>query len=316
MNEITSTRHNELIDPNLTIWGWQIPIYLFLGGLVAGMMIIAGYLLYKNKYKEYDSAIGIIPLYGIILLSLGMLALFLDLEHKLYVWRFYMTFKIKSPMSWGSWILILVYPTMIASLLIKPPAFLINKFPKLLVTTSKIRSNGKAIKVISIANIVLGSGLGIYTGILLSAFGARPLWNSSILPILFLVSGLSTASALVHMISKNKEERASFAKADNMLIIAEIIIILLFIIGMLSSSEAQINSIHILLNGPYAAFFWVFVIFLGLLIPLLIQSLTVLDKISHTWIAPLLVLAGGLFLRFVIVLAGQFSNWNLSSFLK
>ena len=39
---------------------------------------------------------------SLVLLSLGMLALFLDLEHKLYVWRLYTTFQPTSPMSWGA----------------------------------------------------------------------------------------------------------------------------------------------------------------------------------------------------------------------
>lgn len=38
MNEITTTRHNHLIDPSLQIWNWEIPVSLFLGGMVAGMM--------------------------------------------------------------------------------------------------------------------------------------------------------------------------------------------------------------------------------------------------------------------------------------
>ena len=42
MLEFTTTRHNPLIDPQLGVWSWEIPVYLFLGGLVAGMMILAG----------------------------------------------------------------------------------------------------------------------------------------------------------------------------------------------------------------------------------------------------------------------------------
>ena len=42
MLEITSTRHNHLIDPVLHAWSWEIPLYLFVGGIVAGMMVIGG----------------------------------------------------------------------------------------------------------------------------------------------------------------------------------------------------------------------------------------------------------------------------------
>ena len=42
MIEITTTRHNPTVDPTLAVWSWEIPVYLFLGGIVAGMMILAG----------------------------------------------------------------------------------------------------------------------------------------------------------------------------------------------------------------------------------------------------------------------------------
>ena len=42
MLETTITRHNPLIDPSLHVWSWEIPVYLFAGGIVAGMMILGG----------------------------------------------------------------------------------------------------------------------------------------------------------------------------------------------------------------------------------------------------------------------------------
>ena len=42
MLEITTTRHNPLVDPVLAVWSWEIPLYLFVGGVVAGMMVLGG----------------------------------------------------------------------------------------------------------------------------------------------------------------------------------------------------------------------------------------------------------------------------------
>jgi protein NrfD len=69
---------------------------------------------------------------------------------------------------------------------------------------------------------------------------------------------------------------------------------------------------HLLLSGPYAAVFWVFVIGMGIIIPLIIQLLAVNHKIQHTPIAPIMVIGGGLILRFVIVYAGQYSHWTMA----
>jgi formate-dependent nitrite reductase membrane component NrfD len=309
MQELTTTRHNPLIDPFTHVWGWEIPVYLFLGGLVAGLMIIAGYLLITGKYKNKNSVINVLPFLSILFLSIGMGTLFLDLEHKFYVWRLYTTFEVSSPMSWGSWILLLVYPVLLINILINPPAIIVNRFPSVSLWAEKIKSKESYVHNIGKLNIILGVMLGIYTGVLLSTMGSRPLWNTSILWLLFLISGLSTAAAFVHMIAKDIWEREFLAKTDNTFLITELVVIALMLIGLMSSSQAHINAALLFLGGPYTASFWGFVVVAGIILPLIIQSLAVRHKIKHTPVAPLLVIAGGLVLRFIIVAAGQFSHY-------
>ncbi|HXG00874.1 MAG TPA: NrfD/PsrC family molybdoenzyme membrane anchor subunit [Bacteroidota bacterium] len=312
MYELTTTRTNPQIDPSLHIWGWEIPVYLFLGGLVAGIMIISGYFIFKGRYKHSYFSCFYLPHISLVLLSAGMFALFLDLEHKLYVWRLYTTFQIASPMSWGSWILILVYPTLLATTLTRvPPAFRnrIRIFDRI---AAFITQRPMLVKNIGVLSMIVGAILGMYTGVLLSALGARPLWNSSILWVLFLTSGLSSAAAFVHMITDDVYERELLAKADNGFLIFELFLFTQFIIGLLSSTQTHQAAAHLLLSGPYAAIFWVFVIGMGIIIPLIIQLLAVNHKVQHTPVAPIMVVAGGLILRFVIVYAGQYSHWTMA----
>ncbi len=309
MYEITTTRHNHLVDSTLHAWSWQIPTYLFLGGLVAGMMLISGYFLFKGRYKENNCSCYYLPLFSIVLLSLGMLFLFLDLEHKAYFWRLYTTFQITSPMSWGAWILILVYPALILNILMRVPKPLINKIPKLKNLSDEFLKHPFGIKITGIINMILGGMVGMYTGILLSSLGARPLWSSAVLWLLFLVSGLSGAAAFVHLIAKNVYERELLAKADNGFLVIELFVIAMLIIGLLTSSKSHMAAALILLSGPFASSFWVFVLGLGIVIPLIIQLLAVNHKIHHTPVAPIMVILGGLILRFVIVAAGQYSHW-------
>lgn len=309
MLELTTTRSNPHIDPVMSVWGWEIPVYLFLGGMVAGMMIISGYFLFSKRYRDTSCACYTLPIISLILLSLGMIALFIDLEHKLFVWRLYTTFQISSPMSWGAWILILVYPVIIANLLMGPPKFIADFFPKINKVTTFINQRPRLIQNIGVANMLLGGLLGVYTGVLLSTMGARPLWNTSILWVLFLFSGLSAAAAFVHMIAKNVNERELLAKADNGFLTIEIIVIALMLIGLLTSTQVHIDSANLLISGSYAPVFWVFVVGMGIIIPLFIQLLAVNHKIKHTPIAPIMVIIGGLILRFVIVSAGQYSHW-------
>ncbi|HBL31252.1 MAG TPA: polysulfide reductase [Acidobacteria bacterium] len=293
LSEITVHRMNPQIDPGLHVWGWEIPVYLFLGGLVAGMMILGGHLLVRGHGRRPQSVCHRLPALAIALLSLGMLALFLDLEHKRFVWRLYTTFEITSPMSWGAWILLLVYPALVA-------AFLVAR--------GTLRPD--LARRIGQLNMALGALLGIYTGILLSALGARPLWNSALLGPLFLLSGLSSAAALVHLLARDREEQTLFMKADNAFLATELVLLVLFFLGLVSSTRVHLEAARLFFGGPLTALFWVFVVGLGLVVPLVIQPLAVRHRVAHTAVAPLLVIAGGLALRFVIVYAGQMSHWR------
>lgn len=310
MTEITTTRLNHLVDPSVHVWAWQIPVYLFLGGLVAGMMAISGWFLFAERRRPGRSVTYLLPGLGIALLSLGMLALFLDLEHKLYVWRLYTTFQWRSPMSWGAWILLAVYPALAAALLLHPPAWLVARVPALRALSERLLADDRVVRVVAGANLALGGLLGIYTGVLLSSLGARPAWNSAVLGPLFLASGLSSAAALVHMVARERAESEFLARADNRFLLGELVLLALWFIGLASSTRVHQAAAGLFLGGPFTAVFWVGVVGLGIAVPLFVQTLAVGHRVRHTPVAPLLVLAGGLLLRFVFVSAGQFSHWG------
>lgn len=308
MIELVSTRHNPMIDPALHVWGFEIPLYLFLGGFVAGVMVLSGLALARSGRSVRGSVYPMLPLLGLVVLSLGMLALFLDLEHKLYVWRLYVTFMPRSPMSWGAWILLFVYPVLAASVLLNPPA-LLRGVPWVEALSSRLSADPRFVRGVGFASVAVGSALGIYTGILLSSLGARPLWSSALLGPLFLVSGLSASAAFAHLVAGDPAESDTLARADNGFLAAELTLIALLLIGLSSAGEAQAQAAALLLGGPFTAVFWTLVVLAGILVPLLLQSLAAVHRIAHTRVAPALVLIGGLALRFVIVYAGQASHW-------
>jgi len=341
MLEITTTRHNPLVDPVLSVWSWEIPVYLFLGGMIAGMMVLGGLnmlrLLKGEKPEGFYSVQT--PVLGFVLLNLGMGALFLDLAHKLYVFRVYLAFEPTSPMSWGSWVLILVFPVLILSALIRLPEawpWLGDRVPAARGWSQAILARPGLVKTLAWLNVTLGIGLGIYTGILLSTMVARPLWNSAILGPLFLVSGLSAAAAMVHLVSslvpghpaprgflggalamlvQPLGERPpapgtanGLVRADLAFLAVELVLIFLLIVGLVSSSASHAQAAQIILSGKFAVLFWVGVIAAGIVVPLALQALELGHRIPHTIIPALLVLGGGFALRWVMVGAGQASH--------
>lgn len=341
MLETTTTRHNPLIDPSLHVWGWEIPVYLFVGGIVAGMMILAGLAMLRMVRGEDTRGFFSVqtPLLGFMLLNLGMAALLLDLAHKLYVWAVYLTFEPLSPMSWGSWVLLVVYGVLLVSALIRLPdawPWLAQRVPLLSRASDWLLARPALITALAWTNIVLGVLLGVYTGILLNTMVARPLWNTSILAPLFLVSGLSAAAAAIHLATRifpgrpaptglvggalaamvqhlgpqppAKHTADSVIRADIGFLAVELVLIGLLVIALLSSNAAQAAAASLILGGPYTAIFWVGVVALGIAVPLLLQTLELRHRIPHTVLPALLVLAGGFALRWVMVNAGQASQ--------
>jgi formate-dependent nitrite reductase membrane component NrfD len=306
MSELVSTRQNHLIDPVLAIWGPEVGLYLFLGGLVAGIMVLTGlYYFIRGMEREAPAFIRNSMLAAPILLSIGMLFLFLDLENKWHVYRFYMTFQVTSPMSWGSWILLVVYPVSVAMIVLANRGrWWVNWYPP------AERLVEPWWRAIALANVFFGALLGIYTGILLSSYVARPFWNNGLLAPLFLISGVSTGAAWMILFhdgaSLREKEELGLIKVG--LIVSEILALVLFISGMLSSAGNQKEAVFLVLSGPYTAVFWVLVVGIGLLIPLLLQTLEVLRQVESRFVMPLMVLVGGLSLRLVMVYAGQLSE--------
>jgi formate-dependent nitrite reductase membrane component NrfD len=306
---ITSGRMNAHIDPHLEIWHWHIPLYLFLGGLAAGILFFAALYTIMGKEDKYEGAVRRAPVIVPFLLVIGLAALFLDLRHKLYFWQLYTTIKLESPMSWGAWTLMAITPISIIWIAIHIKTF----FPKWEWRNVILKDlNGFFVKnKIGLAwvMLILSLILGIYTGILFSAFNARPLWNTSILGPLFLASGLSAGAAMIILFARSHEERLLFAKIDLMLIGIELFLIIHMFMGFRASTQVQIEASELFLGGPYTAPFWIFVVVLGMIVPAILEIMELRHKKIPVYLPVGLVLFGSLMLRFIIAYAGQFSRW-------
>ncbi|SNR30499.1 NrfD/PsrC family molybdoenzyme membrane anchor subunit [Lutibacter flavus] len=305
----TSGRNLPHIDPSLEIWHWPISVYLFLGGLAAGLLFFAGLITVLGKDKEYPTTVKFAAIVSPIALTLGLLALFYDLTHKLYFWRLYTTIRIESPMSWGAWVLLIITPISFLWVM----SYYSELFPKwklkfeFLNTFEKILTKNRI--YMAYVLIPLSVILGIYTGILLSAFNARPLWNNAILGPLFLVSGLSTGAALIILLAKSKKERHLFSKIDLALVVIELGLIVHMLMGMAAGSEVQLEAMQLLVGGEFTVMFFGFVIILGLIVPATLELTEIVGYKIPVAIPAILILIGGLVLRFVMVEAGQITRY-------
>jgi len=212
-------------------------------------------------------------------------------------------------MSCGAWVLMLVTPLSFiwSAIHIREVIPKWNwKFKILIELEAFLVKQKTAIAwVMGISSIILG----VYTGILFSAFNARPLWNTSILGPLFLASGLSAGAAVIMLFATKHKERTMFARIDIGIIAVELFLIIHMFMGFLASTQVQINAAGLFLGGPWTAPFWIFVVILGMIVPVLLEVLE-LRKFKIPVVIPAgLVLFGSLMLRFLIAYAGQESRW-------
>jgi formate-dependent nitrite reductase membrane component NrfD len=212
-------------------------------------------------------------------------------------------------MSWGAWVLMFITPLSfiwVASYIRELIPTWNWKYKWLEKAENWVIKNRL---IMAWAIIFLAVILGIYTGILLSAFNARPLWNNSILGPLFLVSGMSTGVAAVMWMSKSHYERKILSRIDLLLILIELFFITHMIMGALAGSQVMIQAAELFLGGDFTVSFWVFVIVLGLLFPATLEILELFGYKIPVAIPAFLILLGGLIFRFIMVEAGQLTRY-------
>ncbi|MCE5242118.1 MAG: polysulfide reductase NrfD [Desulfobacteraceae bacterium] len=322
--EITVTGANALAFPALAVWDWRVSLHLFFTGAAAGMLALtaaAGFRGMRRESAERMDAAGAALLASLLML-LGMFFLWLDLERKSRSSEFFLSFSPSSPMFWGGWGMCLMVPVGILYGLSAVPdghgQWLRNG---ILVDLSR-RFSGR-LPMLARTCLGIGVALGLYTGLALSAFVARPLWDSPLLPVLFLVSALSNGAALIVLTARTNAVRFCFTKANIWLISPEIILIIIFFFfGHLTSAVPQRESVRPFFDYTQGYFFFgLMVMFIAFLLPLALAMnvwgssdqngrISGIDRLRMQ-LSAALVLAGGFLLKHVGVVFGQLSRLSV-----
>ncbi len=284
-------------------WGLYIASYLFLGGAAGGAFIVGAVQDLRGKGTKVSEFAGITSFFAIVM---GLVFLLLDLgDPGLAFNAFNQPFT--SVMAFGTWII-----SGFALVSIIYTSFFIKRFP----WSRAVRGR----KFFAVLGMILGFVTMYYTGLLLGVITARPLWSQALIPVLFTVSGASTGIALVEIApniagSRNRPdlegETAGLARADVLLMALETFIVVSLIYILYNSTVAASQSANTWLTGSLSLDFWAGFVAVGLAIPLLLYAgvLTVWKRSVRssalvTALAGLLVLGGGLVLRYIVLGAG------------
>ncbi|GHO54885.1 NrfD/PsrC family molybdoenzyme membrane anchor subunit [Ktedonobacter robiniae] len=294
-----------------SFWSTEIIWYFFFGGLAAGCYTLASIAaLFGSKEDRvvvrtgyYLALLALLPCPPLLIKDLGRPERFL---HMLRV------FKVKSPMSMGTWCLLgfSLFSSITATIQAARDG-LLGKWwgARALAALPQ--------KLLALPGVALAFFLGSYSGVLLTATSI-PLWSrDKRLGAIFLTSALSTSSALISLILRvigaPTRTLHKLEKIEWVAMSLEALEIFSFLRGSGRAARPLVGT------GPQeqGRHFWSFMIGGGLVLPWLLQSLTLLGgkKSRRTrarggkgLLISLLVLIGGYFLRRTIVEAGRTSS--------
>lgn len=226
-------------------WGWPIALYLFLGGLGAGTLLVSALIDLKFKVMRRTAFASAVA--GVACLAVGTLLLLADVTMPFRALMLWQSFShLGSWMAVGAWLLSV-------GIVVGFAWALSCGTGKLAGIAAKLE---KAHKPLGIAVAVLGVCIAAYTGILLSVLAAHPLWNTALLPVLFLVSAVDTGVALVVILSTVLEKgeavhgvHGMLEKATLCLVAAEAVMLVALLAIVASGSEVGALSVSILLTG-------------------------------------------------------------------
>lgn len=285
MTLVYEVQHNIAFGP-------LIALYFFLAGLSAGLLLLSamGSVFGWKQMRPLAKPLSALALATIIP---GGLSLLVDLGQPLRALYLFVNFNPLSVMSWGSYIL-LIY-----NLVAAVYAWLVWR------DDSRQKAWGWA-------GIIAAVALGLYTGVLLAVAPGHPLWNSAVVPVLFLVSGIVAALSLLSVCQALPfGTLIPQTAADDVLhslkvlfVFLELILVAahLIILGLIGSSGTEVAKY--LVAGARSFSFLGIQIVLGTIIPLAIVAFAHRSS-AALGVAGFLSLVGVMALRYNFVIAGQ-----------
>ena len=290
------------------LWRWEIIWYFFFGGLASGCFVIASIAALFGSREDrtvvrtgyYLSLLSLLPCPILLIKDLGRPERFL---HMLRI------FKVKSPMSMGTWGLVSfsLFSGITAVIQVARDGILGRWWgPRLLAALPQ--------KLLAIPGSALGVFLGGYTGVLLTATSI-PLWSrSKVLGAIFISSAVSTSSALIslvlHFTRTPVQVLHKLERLEWVALLVEMTGLLVFLRSTGRAARPLVGTAP----TEHGRIFWSFVAGSGLALPWLLQTLSLLPGRSgkrasgRGILISILVLIGGYFLRRTMIEAGHTSS--------
>ena len=254
--------HQMFGSSNAIPWGLPIVVAIYLIGLSAGLHILA-FLIYIMRREQYREVIRVAVFLAVILIFGAMIFIALDLGRPEKFWRLFMLFYLNNMSSMFA-INTIFYTCYFLSAVI----YLISLF-----------ANAKRFSMI-MGMVAFGWAMLTHggTGAIFGFISARETWFSPLSPFEFIFAALTSSLALLIVllvvIYKFTNRRLSQELVTSLggLVKALLLgMVLLMLVGELTHLYSPARDATVfMLTGPFSWLFWVFLVGMGVIVPLVI----------------------------------------------
>ncbi len=288
-------------------WAWWIILYFFVGGIAGSSFFLASLLHLFGR--PADRPLVRLGYYGAFVgVVISGFVLTIDLTRPLRYWHMLIQnhtgkpmLKPWVPMSVGSWGLLLF--GLFSFLAVLAALSEEREKPRLLRSgpVRFLRRRGPS-TVIAVLGSIFGLFIAGYTGVVLAVTN-RPIWaDSTMLGLLFLVSGASTGAAALTLLAiwrraGHPTSIGWLAWFDRNALILELLVLIAFVVSLGSVARVFLSWWGALLIGG--------VVGAGILIPLLLERGHRVPAPRHLVRNASLILLGGFLLRVVVLLSSS-----------
>jgi protein NrfD len=246
-------------------WGLWVAAYEYFVWLEVGSLFMFTLLVYVFKWNSVLPGMArMLYLTAAAILGMALILIGLDLGHPFRAWHVLIYPQWGSLMTWMIWLHVIYMLVLLGKLFIE------------LRPTPKLKQIGLWL---SYASLPMGIALVVVAGSVFGVVIGRPTWQSSALPLLFLLSSMIAGTGLLvfqfiwFWPVRGGQAYLATAKRLGQLLLG------LLIVGLVASAlgglvilypgvPAQATALQLTLFGPFWWVYWVFHIGLGVIVPI------------------------------------------------
>lgn len=289
-------------------WGLWVVFYLFFVGLTAGAFLIT-IMTYVLGIKKLQSVGPLSAFTVLVALTCELIIISLDLGHISRIYLFIITPNFGSLMTWFA-----IFTIIMLIIYLLECFFLMREK---LVQWSQEDRKGKGIyhalalfknsytpedrerdkRIVRILSIIsLPAGLLFYgtNGALFAIMQNRPIWNSAMTPLLFILAALLSGGALITFlisVFQHDDEIVKILGKTVFFILALFVLmeIIQFFVGYQTGKTDIVASLNLIVAGPHKWTFWIAHLLIGSLVPIILFAAAPDNTKAITWACFLIV---------------------------